>query len=72
MLYQRKVDRAMEWLKNKNKTQNNKYSDKEKWEYESGDMKLGKKDIVAIIISALLVFGPIILALIGIIILVFR
>ncbi len=53
MMLQKKLERAMDWLKNKS-------SDKEQIE---DNLNLEKKDILAIIISALLVFGPIILVL---------
>ena len=89
MLLQNKVDRAMNWLKEKNhRGQNNveltdefsednsddiyAYDPKAEWkaqEYEN--MELEKGDTLAILISALLVFGPILLILIIILILVF-
>lgn len=57
MFLQKKVDRAFQWLKEKNKPQN--HSNKE-WEE---DIKIEKEDILALILSALLVFGPIFIAL---------
>lgn len=49
----------MEWLKNKNKS-----SDSDEINDESiEDVKFEKTDILALIISALLVFGPIIIIL---------
>lgn len=53
MMFQKKLDRAMKWLENKNKD--------EDWEKDS--VELEKNDWLAIIISALIVFGPIILIL---------
>ena len=62
MIFQSKIDRAMKWLKNKNE---NIDSDE-----NIEDIKLDKTDILALIISALLVFGPILIILILIIVLV--
>ena len=53
MMLQKRVERVMEWLKVKNK-----YKEVEE------DIELEKKDILAIIISAFIVFLPIILLLI--------
>jgi hypothetical protein len=53
MMLQKRVERVMEWLKVKNKSK----------EVEE-DIELEKKDILAIIISAFIVFLPIILLLI--------
>ena len=53
MLLQKKLERAMDWLKNKS----NSEEDLEE------NIELEKNDIFALIISALLVFGPIILFL---------
>lgn len=88
MLLQRKIDRAMNWLKEKsNPGQNNSesadkfsednsdlyaYDPKAEWKaQESNDAKLEKGDILGILISSLIVFGPIFLILIIILILVF-
>lgn len=49
----------MEWLKNKNKRSDSGEINDESIE----DVKFEKTDILALIISALLVFGPIILIL---------
>ena len=53
MMFQKKVDRAMEWLKNKNKKDEN----------QEEEVKLEKNDLFAIIISALLVFVPLFIVL---------
>ncbi len=53
MIFQKKVDRAMEWLKNKNKKDEN----------HEEELKLEKNDLFAIIISALLVFVPLFIVL---------
>lgn len=53
MIFQKKVDRAMEWLKNKNKKDEN----------QEDELKLEKNDLFAIIISALLVFVPLFIVL---------
>lgn len=60
MFFQSKIDRAFKWLNEKNNkdinTEDENFEDKE-------DMKLEKKDILAIIISAILVFSPIFIVL---------
>ncbi len=68
MFFQSKLDRAMEWLKNKNKKPDSQESNSENIE----DIKLEKDDILALIISALLVFGPIFIILSLIIYFVFK
>lgn len=68
MFFQSKLDRAMEWLKNKNKKSDSQESNSENIE----DIMLEKDDILALIISALLVFGPIFIILSLIIYFVFK
>lgn len=53
MLFQKKLDRAMDWLKDKsiNEVENEE------------NIEIEKSDLPALFISALLVFGPIILIL---------
>lgn len=70
MFYKKKLDRAMKWLKEKNKLQNRDNSTEELENYNNVEFE--KKDVLAIIISALLVFGPLFLIAIGIFILMFR
>ena len=53
MMLQKRVERVMEWLKVKDKSKG-----------VEEDIELEKKDILAIIISAFIVFLPIILLLI--------
>lgn len=72
MFYQKKLDRAMKWLKERNKSQNNSYSTEEELEDARNNVEFEKKDILAIIISALLVFGPLFLVGIGLLVLLFR
>ncbi|HHV46530.1 MAG TPA: hypothetical protein GXX53_06495 [Tissierellia bacterium] len=72
MFYQKKLDRAMKWLKEKSNSQSNINSTDEMLGYSSENIELEKKDILAIIISAFLIFGPIFLVLIIIYLLVFR
>ena len=69
MMFQKKIDRAMEWLKEKNKKSDFDESIGELSE-EDQNYKLDKTDILALIISALLVFGPILIVLIIILFLV--
>lgn len=76
MIFQKKIDRAMNWLKEKNKSENslevNNYDPKAEWRAEeSNKIELEKNDVLAIILSALIVFGPILLILIIILILAF-
>lgn len=59
MMFQKKVDRAMKWLKEK---RNKNLDELEPKEYNN--IELEKNDFLALIISALMVFGPIILILI--------
>ena len=66
MFLQKKVDRAFKWLKEKNKLQDHSEENKE---WEENDIELEKEDILAIVLSALIVFGPIFLVLIIILIL---
>ncbi len=53
MMLQKKLERAMDWLKNR--------SNKEEGLEEN--IELEKNDLLALFISAILVFGPIILIL---------
>lgn len=53
MMLQKKLERAMDWLKSKSSSQ----------EQIEDNLNLEKEDVLAIIISALLVFGPILLIL---------
>ncbi|NLY67645.1 MAG: hypothetical protein GX069_08800 [Tissierellia bacterium] len=67
MFYKKKLERAMKWLKEKNRVEDRENSLEE---YEG--IELEKKDIIAIIISAILVFGPLFLIAAGIIYLLFK
>lgn len=89
MILQKKIDRAMNWLKEKNSSaqnNNNEYSEKfpqdnsdlssydpkAEWDAQNNsNIEFEKKDIIAMIISALMVFGPIFLILIVILILLY-
>lgn len=62
MMFYGKFNRAMEWLKQQNKDK--------KQDGDQEDLKLDRSDILALMLSALLVFGPIILFLIVVAILV--
>ncbi|MDD3613166.1 MAG: hypothetical protein GX461_09090 [Clostridiales bacterium] len=65
MIFQSKVDRAMKWLKEKNqpKREDNLNGLEDEMSLGQEQEKIEKRDILAILISALLVFGPIILVL---------
>ena len=77
MMLQRKIDRAMEWLKNKNNKEQmhtedivgdnsdlENFNPKAEWEaYENENMSYEKNDVLAIIISAVLIFAPIFIVL---------
>lgn len=84
-MFQKKIDRAFSWLKEKNRPQNSpevnndnpseleRYDPKAEWKaHENENMDLEKNDVLAIIISALLVFGPILLILLLALWLVYR
>ena len=62
MMFQKKIDRAMNWLKEKNKKSDFDESINGLSE-ENQNYKFDKTDILAAIISALLVFGPIFIVL---------
>ena len=77
MLLQRKIDRAMDWLKDKNNKEQmhtedivgdnsdlENFNPKAEWEaYENENMSYEKNDVLAIIISAVLIFAPIFIVL---------
>lgn len=77
MMLQKKVDRAMEWLKNKNNKEQmhtedivgdnsdlENFNPKAEWEaYENENMSYEKNDVLAITISAVLIFAPIFIVL---------
>ncbi|WP_236909170.1 hypothetical protein [Clostridium sp. Cult3] len=56
----------MDWLKEKNSSKENNLDSRGEWESHEEPIELEKNDILAIIISAILVFGPIFLVFIGI------
>lgn len=58
MLLQKKIERAMKWLNNRNS------QDTECSNIEEEKIQFEKSDILALIISALMIFGPIILVLV--------
>lgn len=76
MLFQEKIDRALKWVSDKNKTpevhdlENSELpsDSRAEWlaEQKNEEIKLEKDDIWAIIISAILVFGPVFLVLLTI------
>ncbi len=66
MMLQKRIDRAMDWLKKQNKSEVD--DSNEELEKDEEYVELEKNDILALFISSLLVFGPIVLVLIGIII----
>ena len=72
MMFQKKIDRAMNWLKEKNNSETNDYDSKVDGSAQEDHVELEKEDILAIILSAILVFGPILLILIVILVLVFK
>lgn len=59
MMFQGKIDRAMDYLKSKNKRE------EDKPEYMD-DIPFHKLDILAIIISGIIVMAPVFIVLIGI------
>jgi len=77
MLFQEKIDRALKWVTDKNKKpdahdieDSDLPSDsRAEWlaEKENEEIKLEKGDLLAIVLSAILVFGPVflVMAIIG-------
>lgn len=75
MFFQKKVDKSMESIKNKNKYKktdeidfDEPYDPKKEWDEEQAPIDLNKKDLIALMISGLLVFSPIFIILILILI----
>ena len=68
MMFQKKIDRAMNWLKEKNNQSD--LDESGELSREDYDYKLDKTEILALIISALLVFAPIFIVLMFIVYLV--
>lgn len=69
MMFQKKIDRAMNWLKEKN-IKSDFDESMDRLSEEDKKYKFSKTDILAVIISALLVFGPIFIVLMLIVYLV--
>ena len=63
MIFQKKVDRALQWLKDKNKSNEIKEGHEVDQVEPLEDLPLEKGDRLALLLSALLVFGPIFLIL---------
>ncbi len=68
-MFQKKIDAVMSWLRNKNKSgseniNTDEYYDPKAEYQEENNMYFEKGDIIAIIISGLIIFVPIIIALI--------
>lgn len=63
MFFKNKVDRAFKWLEEKNRAMDGGRKDLDPDIEIEEDITFEKKDYLAIIISALLVFGPILLVL---------
>lgn len=68
MIFQKKIDRAMDWLHDKKQT--SKFGSNFDAEEEE-QIELEKGDLLPIILSALIVFGPILLVFIAILLFVF-
>lgn len=73
MLFGKKFNRAMEWLRNRNR---DKYDDDGKIDYDNKgkmqkiDEKIEKNDLLAMFISAAIVFVPIIIVILGLFVLI--
>ncbi len=67
MIFQKKIDRAMDWLHDKKQT--SKYGSNVDAEEEQ--IELEKGDLLPIILSAIIVFGPVLLVFIAILLFVF-
>ncbi len=66
MFFQKKIDATMDWLKNKNGQEDVETEELDSHinQEEENDIKLERKDILALYISALLVFSPVLIILI--------
>lgn len=62
----------MDWLKEKNSSKIDNCGSEAEGEVGKNNIELEENDILALVISAILVFGPILLVLIIIIILLFK
>lgn len=68
MFYRKKIDSTMVWLKDKNKIKN-KENNSDLYDVDcEEDIDLEKGDKLAMFLSAILVFSPIFIVLIGILI----
>ena len=72
-MFQKKVDRAFAWLKEKNNIEEDEqeYTSHEEWK-EKNEIYYERGDYFALILSAILVFSPIFIVLIGITVLIAR
>ncbi len=62
MIFQKKIDRSMEWLKRKNgEAQDNQMPAAE----DGTEMKVGSKDMIIMILTALFIFIPAALLVLG-------
>ena len=66
MLFQRKYDKAMELLKEKNKAYEEEEEKKSSIDPENEDLMLEKKDRLAMTLSAFLVFIPAAILVLGV------
>lgn len=67
MFFQKKLDRSMDWLSKKNRDIEGKSVDEEELNTNENDIELEKKDMLALIISALFIFIPIAIIVLGVI-----
>lgn len=58
MMFQKKVDRAFKWLEEKNKDKESNNED-----FKEEDVTLEKKDYLAMFISSIIVFFPLLIIL---------
>lgn len=75
MFFQKKIDKSMESIKNRNKYKktdeidfDEPFDPKAEWEEEQNPIDLEKGDLLALMISGLIVFSPILIVLILILI----
>lgn len=67
MLFQRKIDRAQAWLEERNRPMDDRTLEHHKGAFDQrATIKLEKGELPAVILSALLVFLPVFLVLLGI------
>lgn len=69
MFFQKKLNRSMDWLSKKNQEIEGESYNNEEQDRIENEINLEKKDMLALILSALIIFIPIAIIILGFIIL---